>query len=51
MLHVMSPHEESIRERVKIFEWHLKAAQLRPIAYIFVVYTLNDLNMCQLYII
>ena len=38
-----------VSEKVETFKWHSIAVQFRPIAHIFVVYILNDLNICQLY--
>ena len=45
----MSFQKVSMIERVKTFEWLLKATQFRPNALILVVCILNDLNICQLY--
>ena len=48
VLHVVSLQKVRMSERVKTIKWHLIATQVRPIACILVVCTLNDLNNSQL---
>ena len=48
MLHILSPQEDSMRERGNIFERYVKAAQFSSFVHIFVAYMLNSLHMCLL---
>ena len=49
MLYVISFQKFTMSERVGTIKCQLITTQIRPIAHILVVCTLNHLNMCQLY--